>query len=172
MLRSGRITQGRARAGVAFLALACALVALPASPAHGRPVRTVTSSVPAPVLGAFNDAYPKAEIREMASLAEEGKVHYEIKGVDAGQALTAIYQADGTLVAVEEEIPTAALPEAVAATVEARHPGSKIVKAVRNTRDGATTYLLRVAAGGRRVTMVLDEGGGLIGAKDTGGKRK
>lgn len=172
MLHSGRINPGRARAAIALLALACALVALPVIPAHGSPVRTVTSSVPAPVLGAFNEAYPKAEIREMASLAEDGKVHYEIKSVDAGLTLTAVYLADGTLVAVEEDIPAAALPEAVAAAVETRHPGSKIVKAVRNTRDGATTYLLKVAAGGRRLTLVLDEGGGLIGAKDTGGKRK
>jgi hypothetical protein len=170
---SDRAFCDRFRPCAVLLILACVLTAVPLDPAQGRPVRTTSSSVPAPVLGAFNDAYPKAEILEMASLAEGGKVQYEIKGVDAGTSLTVIYRANGTLVAVEEDIATEFLPEAVTAAVETRHPGSKIVKAVRTTRDGATTYLLRVAAGGRRLNLVLDQDGTLIGAKDTGGgKRK
>lgn len=159
-------------ARAALPALSCLLVAAFASLALAAPVKTVTNSVPAPVLGAFNDAYPKAEIQAMATLSEDGKVSYEIEGVDGGNALAVTYLPDGTLVAVQEDIPNEALPEAVTAAVEERHPGSKIVKAVRNTRDGATTYLLRVAAGGRRLNLVFDQGGGLIGAKDTGGKRK
>lgn len=172
MRRSGPVFIGRACVGAALLALACALVAVPVLPAQGRSVRTSTGSVPAPVLSAFHDAYPKAEIREMASLTEGGKVHYEIRSVDAGMALAAVYLADGTLVAVEEDIPTEALPDSVTAAIETKYPGSKIVKAVRNTRDGASTYLLRVAAGGRRLTLVFDQAGTLIGAKDTGGGKR
>ncbi|MBM4129576.1 hypothetical protein FJ250_00910 [bacterium] len=173
MIHIARATRDRLIAAAALPALACLLVAALGRPALGAPVRTVTNSVPAPVLGAFQDDYPKAEIRALASLAEGSKVSYEIEGLVGGLTLKAVYLADGTLVAVEEDIPSAALPEAVTAAVEERHPGSKIVKAVRNTRDGATTYLLRVAAGGRRLNLVFDEGGGLLGAKDTGGgKRK
>lgn len=164
---------GRAFARDIILGLAFVLVAVPVCLAQDRPVRTSTSSVPAPVLGAFSEAYPKAEILEMASLAEGGKVKYEIKSIDQGMALTVIYLADGTLAAVEEDVATEVLPESVTAAIEARHPGAKIVKAVRNTRDGATTYLLRVATGGRRLTMVFDQEGTLMGAKNTGGgKRK
>lgn len=164
---------GRVLPCAVLLFLACVLVTVPVDAAQDRPIRTIIGSVPAPVLGAFNDAYPKAEIQEMASLAEGGKVNYEIKSVDAGMTLTVVYRADGTLVAVEEDIATEVLPESVTAAIEARHPGSKIVKAVRTTRNGATTYLLRVAAGGRRLNLVLDQDGTLMGAKDTGGgKRK
>lgn len=159
-------------ARAALPALSCLLIAAFVGLAQAAPVKTVTSSVPAPVLGAFDDAYPKAEIQAMATLSEDGKVSYEIEGVDDGNAIAVTYLADGTLVAVQEDIPNEALPEAVTAALEERHPGSKIVKAVRNTRDGVTTYLLRVVAGGRRLNLVLDQGGGLIGAKDTGGKRK
>lgn len=172
MIRTARATRDRFLVAAALPALACLLVAALGRPALGAPVRTVTNSVPAPVLGAFQDDYPDAEIQAMATLAEGGKVSYEIEGVHGGQTLKAVYLADGTPVAVEEDIPTAALPEAITAAVEERHPGSKIVRAVRNTRDGATTYLLRVAAGGRKLTLVYDESGGLIAAKDTGGKRK
>lgn len=156
-----------------LLLVAGVIAATPVDAAQDRPVRTITSSVPAPVLGAFNDAYPKAEILETASLATGGRTNYEIRSLEAGMTLTVVYRADGTLVAVEQDVATEILPEAVAATVETRHPGAKIVKAVRTTRDGATTYLLRVAAGGRRLNLVLDQDGTLIGAKDTGGgKRK
>lgn len=170
---SDRAFCDRVRPGAVLLFVACVLMSVRADAAQGRPVRTTGSSAPAPVLSAFNDAYPKAEILEMASLAEGGKVHYEIKGLDAGATLTVVYLADGTLIAVEEDIATEVLPESVTAAIETRHPGSKIVKAVRTTRDGVTTYLLRVAAGGRRLNLVLDQDGTLIGAKDTGGgKRK
>ena len=172
MIRTARAMRGRVIAAVALPALVCLLVVVPGRPALGAPVRTVTSSVPAPVLGAFQDDYPDAEIQAMATLSEDGKVSYEIEGSNEGQALKAVYLADGTKVAVEEDIPTAAVPEAVAAAVEERHPGSRIVKAVRNTSDGATTYLLRVAAGGRKLTLIYDEGGGLIAARDTGGAKR
>lgn len=166
------IRPGRAIAGATLLALACVFAAAPACRAQDGQARTITGSVPAAVRGAFQDAYPQAEIREMASLNAGGKVHYEIRAVDGGRSLAAVFLADGTLVAVEQDIPAEALPEVVAAAIEARHPGAKIVKAVRNVRDGATTYLLKVAAGGRRLTMVLDQDGALISAKDTGGGKR
>lgn len=172
MFQTARAPRGRFIATLALPALACLLAVALGRPALGAPVRTVTSSVPAPVLGAFQDDYPDAEIKAMATLSEDGKVSYEIEGANGGQTLKAVYLADGTPVAVEEDIPTAAVPEAVAAAVAERHPGSKIVKAVRNTRDGATTYLLRVAAGGRKLNLIYDEAGGLIAARDTGGKKK
>lgn len=172
MNRSARFDRCPALAAAALPLLACLLVIAAGGPAHGAPVKTVTNSVPAPVLGAFNDAWPEAEIQSMASLSEDGKVSYQIECVDDGKQVAATFLADGTLVSTEEDIDVGALPEAVAKAVEERHPGSKVTKAVRNTRDGATTYLLRVAAGGRRLTLVMDSGGGLVGAKDTGGKRK
>ena len=162
----------RAFAATALLAMACVCIMAPASLAQDRQVRTVTGSVPAAVLGAFNDAYPDAEIEEMASLSEGGRPHYEIAGVDGGMAVKAVYLADGTLVAVEEDMIPELLPESVTKAIEERHPGSKIVKAVRNTRDDVTTYMLKVVAGGRRLTMVLDQDGAVLRARDTGGKRR
>jgi len=138
--------------------------------AQDKGVRTTTGSVPAPVLDAFEDAYPEAEITGMASLTEGGKVHFEIEGVDGGMSLKVLYVADGTFVAVEEGVAEEDLPEPVTAAIEARYPGSKIVKALSNTREGATTYLLKIYTGGRRVTLVLNPDGTFRGTKDTGGK--
>ena len=164
MIRSVRVL-----VGAVCLSLVVMFVEAPAGPAPDTAVRTTTSSVPAPVLGAFQDAYPEAEITGMASLTEGGKVHYEIESTDAEMSLKVLYLADGTLVAVEESVAEEDLPEPVTAAIEAKYPGSKIVKALRNTRDGATTYLLKVYSGGRRLTLVLKPDGTLKGAKDTGG---
>lgn len=167
MIRSSRVL-----AGAVCLALAGIFVVAPVALAQESGVRTTTGSVPAPVLGAFHDAYPKAEITRMASLTVGGKAHFEIESVDGGMSLKVIYRADGTLVAVEEEVAAESLPDPVMASIEDTYPGSKIVKALRNTSDGATTYLLKVVAGGRRLTMVLDPDGTVKRAKDTGGGKR
>ncbi len=167
MFRSVRVL-----VGAVCLALVGMFIVAPAGLAQDGGVRTTTGSVPAPVLNAFEDAYPKAEITGMASLNDGGKVHYEIEGVDAGMPLKAIFLADGTLVGVEENVAEKDLPDPVKAAIEADYPGSKIIMSLRNTRDGSTTYLLKVAAGIRRITMVFDADGTLISAKDTGAKRK
>ena len=168
MIRSSRVL-----VGAVCLSLACIFADASVCFAQGRAVRTTVGSVPAPVMQAFKDAYPKAEIQRMASLAEGGEVKYEIECVDGGTSRRVGYLADGTLDAVSEEVENEGLPEPVTAAVEAKYPGSKIVMAVCNTNDGATTYLLKVVAGGRRITMVLNPDGTLVRAKDTGGgKRK
>lgn len=167
MIRSGQVL-----VGVVCLALVGISIVAPAGLAQDKGVRTTTGSVPAPVLSAFRDAYPKAEITAMASLTEAGKTHFEIESVDGGMSLKALYRADGTLVAVEEEIAPETLPDPVRVAIEDKYPGSRIVKALRNTSDDATTYLAKVVAGGRRITMVLGPDGTLMRAKDTGGKRR
>lgn len=160
----------RVLVGAVCLSLVGMFVGASAGLAQDSAVRTTTGSVPAPVLDAFEDAYPEAEIMEMASLTEGGKVHYEIEGVDGGMSLKVLYLADGTLVAVEEGVAAEDLPEPVTAAIEAKYPGSKIVKSLRNTRDGDTTYLLKIYSGGRRVTHVLNPDGTFRSAKDAGGK--
>lgn len=164
MIRSSRVL-----IGAVGLSLACTIVAAPSSFAQSRAVRTTVGSVPAQVLHAFQDAYPKAEIQGMASLTEGGKVMYEIECVDGETSRKVEYLADGELVAVSEEVTKEGLPGPVTKAVEDKYPGAVIVKSVSNTRGGATTYLLKVVAGGRRITMVLNPDGSLVRAKDTGG---
>jgi hypothetical protein len=85
-------------------------------------------------------------------------------------SLKVLYLADGTFVASEEGVAVEDLPEPVTTAVEAKFPASKIVKSLRNTRDGATTYLLIVYTGGRRITVVLSPEGAMQATRDSGVK--
>lgn len=159
-------------ARAAALALVLLVSAAAPCPAAERAARTAVSSVPAPVLDAFHDAYPKAEIKGMSSLSDGGKDCYEIASLDGGRYRSVIYRADGALVAVEEDVATAELPKEVTAAVEAKYPGAKVVKALRTTRGGGETFALRLVAGGRRLTAIFAADGTLQGARDTGGARR
>lgn len=159
---------GRILAVAVGLTLASAFVVAPACRAQDGGAKTTVQSVPEPVLHAFHDAYPKAEITGMASRTDDGKASYEIRCVDAGASRTVTYLADGTLVAVAEDVAAAELPQPVTAAVEAKYPGAKVVRALRETRDGATTYLLKIVAGDRRLNAVFAEDGTLLRTKDTG----
>lgn len=163
MNRTGRIV-----AGAVCLALASAFVAAPACLAQDGGAQTATGSVPEPVRHAFHEAYPKAEITGMASRSDGGTISYEIQCRDGGTSRTVSYLADGTLVAVVEDVAVAELPAPVTAGVEAKYPGAKIVKAMRDTRDGATTYLLKVVAGDRRFNAVFAADGTFLRSRDTG----
>lgn len=159
---------GRILAVTVCLVLASAFVAAPACLAQAGGAKTAAGSVPEPVLQAFRDAYPKAEITDMASRSDGDKVSYEIRSRDGGTARTVSYLADGTLVAVEEDVAAAELPAPVTAAVEAKYPGAKIVTAMRHMRDGDTTFLLKIVAGDRRLKAVFAADGTFLRARDTG----
>jgi hypothetical protein len=159
---------GRILAVFICLALASAFVAAPACLAQEGGAKTTTGSVPGPVLQAFHDAYPKAEITGMANRSDGDRISYEIRSADGGTSRTVTYLADGTLIAVVEDVTVAELPAPVTAGVEAKYPGAKIVKALSDTRDGATTFLLKIVAGDRRLNVVFAPDGTFLRSRDTG----
>jgi len=76
-----------------------------------RPV--TEKEVPQVVLQAFNNSYPGATIKEYAEETEDGQIFYEVSCEFEGRKIDAIYNTDGTVLAIEEVIPADELPDII-----------------------------------------------------------
>ena len=114
--------------------------------------------VPAAVRTAFQTAYPKATIRDCAKEVEKDKVVYEISSIEGKTSRDILYYENGTLIVVEEVIPTGDLPEAVRQAISKRSPGP-IALAEKLTRDSTITYEVRLDRQGKVLELVFDPDG-------------
>ena len=142
------------RAFVLFLAAACLA---PSARAGER--KLSEKQMPAPALAAFHKAYPAAAIRGLAVEKDRGQTTYEIESVDGKVRRDLSYLADGTLAEIEEAIPGSDLPGPVFATLKAKHPAAKLLKAEKDTKGAAVTYELHIQEGGHRREVVLNPDG-------------
>lgn len=115
--------------------------------------------VPAAVRTAFQTAYAKATIKDCAKEVEKDKVAYEISSIENKTSRDILYYEDGTLIVVEEVIPSADLPEPVRLAIGKKYPKGPITLAERLTRDSAVTYEIRLKDRGKTVELVYDPGG-------------
>ena len=115
--------------------------------------------VPAAVRTAFQTAYPKATIRDCAKEVEKGKVAYEIASLEDKTSRDILYYEDGTLIVVEEVIPSGDLPEPVRLAISKKYPKRPITLAERLTRGSAITYEIRLKNRGKTVELVYDPDG-------------
>jgi hypothetical protein len=82
---------------------------------------------------AFKKAHPDATVKHVAKEKENGREQYEVESIDHGKARDLIYLADGTLIEMEEEVPSAELPAAVTRAVKAKYSSATITKSERVT---------------------------------------
>lgn len=100
--------------------------------------------LPAPVLAAFQKAYPMATIKGLNEEKKEGKTYFEIESIDGKIERDLLYLADGSVAEIEESIETADLPPAVRAAVEAEYPKAKFGKAEKVTQGTSVHYDVKV----------------------------
>ena len=150
------------RACAAFLALAFAgSVAGTASESSSKkPPKPAAASarLPAPILTAFEAAYPHATIKGAAEEKEDGKVVWEVESTENGLGRDLLYKPDGSVVEIEEEVPGAQLPAAVTAAVKAQYPTARIVKGEKVTRGATVFYELQLAGASRKSVELTPEG--------------
>jgi Peptidase propeptide and YPEB domain len=96
--------------------------------------------LPAAVEAAFKKAYPTATIKGTSKEDENGKTVYEIESIDKGLGRDLLYQPDGTVISIEEEIPESAQPAAVTATLKKQFAGATITKREKVTEGGTMFY--------------------------------
>ncbi|MBN1559684.1 PepSY-like domain-containing protein [candidate division KSB1 bacterium] len=123
------------------------------------------SDLPAPVLSAFQKAYPNAKIKEAAKEEEDGQVVYEIESEDGKQKRDILYAADGTLIELEEAMPFGELPAAVKKAVTEKYPDAKVEKAEKLTKGSTIQYEVSLEDGDQDVEVVLDAQGNIIHAE-------
>jgi Putative beta-lactamase-inhibitor-like, PepSY-like len=115
--------------------------------------------VPAAVHTTFQTAYPKATIRDCSKEIEKGKVAYEISSIEDKTHRDILYHEDGTVIVVEEVIPSGELPEAVRLAISKKYPKGPITLAERLTRDSSVSYEIRLKHRGKTLELVYDPEG-------------
>jgi uncharacterized membrane protein YkoI len=115
--------------------------------------------VPAPVLAAFESAYPNVKIKGYSREPENGQILYEIESVEGKIKRDVTYTADGTLVSVEETVELSELPPGVKAALDQRFPGGKILKTEKVMKGDFVGYEFEIRHNGRRTEILFDAEG-------------
>jgi hypothetical protein len=151
------------RVSALAIALSFAVSALATAQTSAKPIQNQPAAVkaapvakaedpaaklPKAVLDAFKKAYPKAVIKNAAEEKEDGKTTWEVESTDNGLARDLVYNPDGTVVEIEEEVAAASLPPAVGAAVKAQFPKATITKAEKLTKGNVSNFELTLTGAG------------------------
>jgi len=126
--------------------------AAPPKQAAAKPKITLPPAVDA----AFKAAYPTATINNVSKEKEGGQEIYEVESVDRGLHRDLNYKADGTVIAMEEEVAEADLPAGVAAAIKTRYPKATVVKREKLTKGTTVTYEVQLKGGPGEVELTPD----------------
>jgi hypothetical protein len=119
---------------------------------EGAKKYTIAAELPAAVKDAFKKSYPTATIRGTAKETEDGKTVYEVESVDKGEARDLMYNIDGSVISIEEEMNAADLPAPVTAALKKLYPKATITVAEKVTEGKTIQYDLQIK--GAAVTSV------------------
>ena len=122
------------------------------------------ATLPAPILAAFTQSYPKATIKNASKETEDGKTVWEVESIDGGLARDLMYNPDGTVIDIEEEVAMAAVPPVVADAVKAKYPKATVTKAEKKTAGKAVTYEFTLK-GAKEASIELTPDGKTVPAK-------
>jgi hypothetical protein len=127
------------------------------------------AKLPKVILDAFKKSYPTAVIKNVAEEEENGKTTWEVESTDKGIARDLVYNPDGTVVDIEEEVAAASLPPAVTAALKAKYPKATITKAEKLITGKTFVYELTIAGAGEVKSIELTADGKAVPAakKDT-----
>ena len=129
------------------------------------------AKLPKVILDAFKKAYPKAVIKGVSEEKESGKTTWEVESTDSGMARDLVYNPDGTVVDIEEEVAAASLPSAVTAALKAKYPKATITKAEKLTTGKTFVYELTITGAGEVKSIELTADGKAVpAAKKPGDK--
>jgi hypothetical protein len=121
-------------------------------PAAKKEAKAENAELPATITTAFKKSYPNATIRGTAKETEGGKTVYEVESVDKGKARDLMYNVDGTVISIEEEVNAADLPAPVTAALKRLYPKATITVAEKLTEGTKIGYELQIK--GAAVTSV------------------
>jgi hypothetical protein len=124
----------------------------------GQKTYKIAVQLPQPIQDAFKKAYPTATIRGTAKETEQGKTVYEVESLDKGKARDLMYNPDGSVISVEEEVRQTDLPAAVMAAFKKVYPKATITVAEKVTEGAKIQYDLQIKGAGRRAVSFLPDG--------------
>lgn len=118
------------------------------------------AALPAPVLKAFQQAYPGATISATRPARDGNRAVLRVDSVDKGRQRTVLYAPDGAVVQVSEQVHEQELPAPVLAAMRS-HRRAIFVEAAKVTRGRNVEYHLTVR-GSRRTRMVAKPDGTVV----------
>jgi len=133
-------------------------------PAPAAQAADPAATLPAPILAAFKKSYPNATIKNAAKETEDGKTVWEVESIDNNMARDLMYNPDGTVIDIEEEVAMAAVPPVVADAVKAKYPKATITKAEKRTVGKTVTYEFTLK-GAKEASIELTPDGKIVPAK-------
>jgi hypothetical protein len=139
---------------------------------EGGEKQIAKTDLPAPVLAAFQKAYPKATIKGASMESEGGKTYYEIESLDGKVKRDLLYLANGTVTEIEESVTPADLPPSVITAVSTKHPSGKIEKLEKVTRGAVVAYDVVVKSGKTTYEMSIDPTGKVLKESKATGKKE
>ena len=140
-------------AGLTALLLPAAFAQAPAS---GTPV-------PPAVSKAFQQAYPGATISATSQERDADRTVFRVVSVDKGRRRIVLYDPNGAVIEVAEQVDERELPPPVAAAMHS-HPRAIYVSGLKVTRGGSVQYQLTVR-GTRKTAMVAKPDGTVVSFK-------
>lgn len=118
--------------------------------------------VPAAVMKAVKDKFPKADLKEASKETEDGKTLYEVSFKHDGHNYDVTLKEDGAIQEVEKEIAAADLPKPVADAVKAKYAKATIDKAEEVLKGDKKNFEVHLKDGDKSRELVLDPSGKIL----------
>jgi uncharacterized membrane protein YkoI len=123
---------------------------------HAAEHKVQKKDLPAAVQKALDAEIKGASVKGFAKETEGGKVFYEMETVKDGRARDVLFDPDGHVVEVEEEVALDSLPEAVKTALAAH---GKVTKVEAVTKGSTTVYEGHIQKGGKKSEVKLSADG-------------
>ena len=121
------------------------------------------ATLPASVAKAFQQAYPNATISTVVNQNDNNRAAYRIESVDKGRKRAVLYEANGALIEVADQVEEKELPVPVAAAMHS-HRRAIYVSGLKVSRGGNVEYRLTLR-GSRKTAMVVKPDGTVLSFK-------
>ena len=120
-------------------------------------------AIPPAVKTAFEKAYPGATISSATQERDGSRTVFRVDGAQSGKRRTALYDANGGVIEVAEQVDEKELPAPVAAAMHS-HRRAIYVSGLKVTRGSDVEYRLTVR-GSRKTAMVAKPDGTVVSFK-------
>ncbi len=138
---------------------------------HEMKKSEMMANVPRTITDAFVKSYPNGDITNYEKKEKDGKTMYKIEAVLGNLMASFMYNEDGSLYLMEEEMTVENLPQAVMSAVSNKHPDARIKKAEKVTKGDEMRYEVTVMTGDKYQVMTVAPDGNVL-ASETKEKHK
>jgi uncharacterized membrane protein YkoI len=121
--------------------------------------RIAKKDLPAAVRTAVDAETKGSQVKGYASEVENGQTFYEAETVVNGRTRDLLYDAQGKLVEVEEEVSLDSIPAAAKAAIQKQAAGGKILKVEKVTKGDKVKYEAAVRRGTKRSEIAVTADG-------------